>query len=52
LAFVYLAAVVAVTIRLLRNLDAFSLEAQSGAPSDHGEGGGAVEERVEGDERG
>jgi hypothetical protein len=29
LAFVYLAAVVAVTIRLLRNLDAFSLEGPS-----------------------
>ena len=32
LAFVYLAAVVAVTIRLLRNLDAFSLEVHGGAP--------------------
>ncbi len=32
LAFIYLAAVVAVTIRLLRNLGAFSLEVQSGAP--------------------
>jgi UDP-GlcNAc:undecaprenyl-phosphate GlcNAc-1-phosphate transferase len=52
LAFVYLAAVVAVTIRLLRNLDAFSLKVQSGAPSDRGERGGAVEERAEGDERG
>jgi UDP-GlcNAc:undecaprenyl-phosphate GlcNAc-1-phosphate transferase len=31
-AFGYLAAVVAVTVRLLRNLDAFSLEVQSGAP--------------------
>ena len=31
-AFVYLAAVVGVTIRLLRNLDAFALEVQSGAP--------------------
>ncbi|MAG30005.1 MAG: undecaprenyl-phosphate alpha-N-acetylglucosaminyl 1-phosphate transferase [Deltaproteobacteria bacterium] len=31
LAFVYLAAVVAVTIRLLRNLGAFSLEVQSGS---------------------
>ncbi len=31
LAFVYLAAVVGVTIRLLRNLDAFALEVQSGA---------------------
>jgi UDP-GlcNAc:undecaprenyl-phosphate GlcNAc-1-phosphate transferase len=37
LAFVYLAAVVAVTVRLLRNLDAFSLEVQSGAPADSGE---------------
>jgi UDP-GlcNAc:undecaprenyl-phosphate GlcNAc-1-phosphate transferase len=32
LAFVYLAAVVGVTIRLLRNLDAFALEVQSGGP--------------------
>ena len=32
LAFAYLAAVVGVTIRLLRNLDAFALEVQSGAP--------------------
>lgn len=32
LAFVYLAAVVGVTIRLLRNLDAFALEVKSGAP--------------------
>ena len=31
-AFGYLAAVVAVTVRLLRNLDAFSLEVHSGAP--------------------
>lgn len=36
LAFVYLAAVVAVTIRLLRNLDAFSLDVQPEAPSDQG----------------
>ena len=50
LAFVYLIAVVAVTIRLLRNLDAFSLEAQSVAPSDHGEKGAAVGEAGEADE--
>ena len=50
LAFVYLAAVIAVTIRLLRNLDAFSLEAQSGAPSEEGESGAAVGEGYEGDE--
>jgi len=36
LAFVYLAAVVGVTIRLLRNLDAFALEVQSGAPEKSG----------------
>jgi UDP-GlcNAc:undecaprenyl-phosphate GlcNAc-1-phosphate transferase len=52
LTFVYLAAVVAVTVRLLRNLDAFSLEVQSGAPPDHGEKVAAVEETGEGDERG
>jgi hypothetical protein len=34
LAFVYLAAVVAVTIRLLRNLDAFSLEGPDGSARD------------------
>ncbi|HEB89037.1 MAG TPA: undecaprenyl/decaprenyl-phosphate alpha-N-acetylglucosaminyl 1-phosphate transferase [Deltaproteobacteria bacterium] len=34
LAFIYLAAVVAVTIRLLRNLDAFSLEVHEEAPPD------------------
>lgn len=34
LAFVYLAAVVAVTIRLLRNLDAFSLDVPSAPPRD------------------
>jgi hypothetical protein len=50
LAFVYLAAVVAVTVRLLRNLDAFSLEVESGAPADHGEKSGAVEETGQGDE--
>lgn len=35
LAFVYLAAVVAVTVRLLRNLDAFSLDLESDAPGTH-----------------
>ena len=56
LALVYLAAVIAVTIRLLRNLDAFSLEVQSGAPSadgedgEDGESGAAVGEGYEGDE--
>jgi UDP-GlcNAc:undecaprenyl-phosphate GlcNAc-1-phosphate transferase len=49
LAFVYLAAVVAVTIRLLRNLDAFSLDAHGGVPSDHGEKGEAGGEAAEGD---
>ncbi len=34
LAFIYLAAVVGVTIRLLRNLDAFSLEVDEGTSSD------------------
>jgi UDP-GlcNAc:undecaprenyl-phosphate GlcNAc-1-phosphate transferase len=52
LAFVYLVAVVAVTIRLLRNLDAFSLEVQSGAPLDHGETDATVGEEHEGDELG
>jgi UDP-GlcNAc:undecaprenyl-phosphate GlcNAc-1-phosphate transferase len=51
LAFVYLAAVVAVTVRLLRNLDAFSLKVESGAAPDHGEEGGAVDEMGQGDER-
>jgi hypothetical protein len=51
LAFVYLVAVVAVTIRLLRNLDAFSLEVQSGAPIKTTEEGGVVDETTEGDER-
>lgn len=37
LAFVYLAAVVAVTVRLLRNLDAFSLDVKIGRPQDHDE---------------
>ncbi len=56
LAFGYLAAVVAVTIRLLRNLDAFSLEVRSGAPaaqSDEPAGSDdVVDEAVHGDERG
>ena len=52
LAFVYLAAVVAVTIRLLRNLDAFAIEVQSGAPKENREEGEGVDEAVEGDERG
>ena len=43
-------AVIAVTIRLLRNLDAFSLEVQSGAPSEDGEDGTAVGEGYEEDE--
>jgi UDP-GlcNAc:undecaprenyl-phosphate GlcNAc-1-phosphate transferase len=51
LAFVYLAAVVAVTIRLLRNLDAFSLDVRVGAPSDHGGKDREVKEGSEGDER-
>jgi UDP-GlcNAc:undecaprenyl-phosphate GlcNAc-1-phosphate transferase len=38
LAFAYLAAVVAVTVRLLRNLDAFSLEVRGGSSSDSGKG--------------
>ena len=36
LAFVYLAAVVAVTIRLLRNLDAFSVDTPDASPRDSG----------------
>ncbi len=52
LAFVYLVAVVAVTIRLLRNLDAFSLEVQSGAPPDHGENDATIGEEHEGDKLG
>ena len=51
LAFVYLAAVVAVTVRLLRNLGAFSLEVESGAQADQGEEGGAVEAMGQGGER-
>lgn len=39
LAFVYLVAVVAVTIRLLRNLDAFSLEVPDGSASDSADTG-------------
>ena len=39
LAFVYLAAVVAVTVRLLRNLDAFSLEVPDVSSRESGEGG-------------
>lgn len=49
LAFVYLVAVVAVTIRLLRNLDAFSIDIHSGAPIVHDENGETVDE---GDELG
>jgi len=45
LAIVYLAAVVAVTIRLLRNLDAFSLEVEPKGPAE-GEGDGASTERA------
>jgi len=41
LAFVYLAAVVAVTIRLLRNLDAFSLEVPDASARDTADGGEA-----------
>jgi UDP-GlcNAc:undecaprenyl-phosphate GlcNAc-1-phosphate transferase len=52
LALIYLAAVVAVTIRLLRNLDAFSLEIQSGAPTDQEENCAGVDEGKEGDELG
>ena len=50
LAFVYLAAVVAVTIRLLRNLDAFSLGVQSDVPPDHGGQSAAAGEAAEVDE--
>jgi UDP-GlcNAc:undecaprenyl-phosphate GlcNAc-1-phosphate transferase len=49
LAFVYLVAVVAVTIRLLRNLDAFSLDVQGGVTPDHGEKDEAGGEVAEGD---
>jgi UDP-GlcNAc:undecaprenyl-phosphate GlcNAc-1-phosphate transferase len=49
LAFVYLAAVVAVTIRLLRNLDAFSLDVQGGVTPEHGDKGEAGGEVAEGD---
>jgi UDP-GlcNAc:undecaprenyl-phosphate GlcNAc-1-phosphate transferase len=52
LAFVYLAAVVAVTIRLLRNLDAFSVEVQGGAPTDQEENCEGIGEGKEGDELG
>jgi len=52
LAFVYLVAVVAVTIRLLRNLDAFSLEVQGGAPAKDREDAERVDETTEGDGQG
>jgi UDP-GlcNAc:undecaprenyl-phosphate GlcNAc-1-phosphate transferase len=46
-AFGYLAAVVAVTIRLLRNLDAFSLDVHSGAPEPPAEHDVPTNERAE-----
>ena len=49
LAFVYLAAVVAVTIRLLRNLDAFSLEVHSSAPTPEEEPDRPEDEALEGE---
>ena len=49
LAFIYLAAVVAVTIRLLRNLDAFSLDVHSGAPSEPEEQDMQVDETADGE---
>lgn len=52
LAFVYLIAVVAVTIRLLRSLDAFSLEVHSGARSQDGERTTASDETPNGDDLG
>jgi len=60
LAFAYLAAVVAVTIRLLRNLDAFSLDVQDGTPQDRasdiasesGEGTAPLNKTADGDEFG
>jgi UDP-GlcNAc:undecaprenyl-phosphate GlcNAc-1-phosphate transferase len=47
-AFIYLAAVVAVTIRLLRNLDAFSLEVGSNSPVGEGDEGAEDGQGAEG----
>ena len=49
LAFAYLAAVVAVTVRLLRNLDAFSLEVRGSAPSDPEKGESPSEGTADGE---
>jgi hypothetical protein len=49
LAFVYLAAVVAVTIRLLRNLDAFSLDVPSTPAADATDPVGSGPGREDGD---